>query len=361
MSIESPDKLVDKYFVSMLEREQVRQDLKMTVGDQRDVLSTIAKDMIECNYTSESREYLLTVISENHTKKLESVRQLYRPDERPSFEELVNKIVSHALLDRSSSDEQGIGFVNDFVLGEFSAENILSHEDYEWDGDARYLEPAVMAYSTRSEVRKYTLWLALRFNLNFVTESEMLFYTLRLTSGAPISLSGSAIDGIEIENSDLTKCEFNEVVFNSCVFKGTKFDWGMFKNCTLINCQFYNCTSINIAEKISLFGCTSDPERFLMNLDIDEDGVVDSQAGFSYFELLILERFWPKGRDTFHKHRPFSTLVTDSNRETHLNLISAAKSLKKKGLLKVPDKTNFLELNIEKVAPIREALGKNHD
>lgn len=54
--------------------------------------------MVEGNYTSESREYISLVITEKNQQLLEATRKLYTVDERPTTDELVNKLASHASI-----------------------------------------------------------------------------------------------------------------------------------------------------------------------------------------------------------------------------------------------------------------------
>lgn len=58
------------------------------------------------------------------------------------------------LLDRSGSENQGIGFVNEFVLGNFVSENIINDKSNEWIGDKRFIEPAVQSYMPRIDDEK---------------------------------------------------------------------------------------------------------------------------------------------------------------------------------------------------------------
>ncbi|WP_305840856.1 hypothetical protein [Photobacterium leiognathi] len=61
---EDSSKLVDKYFDSMMERERKRQDLRMAPSEQYKILRTISDDMIHFDYTSESRDYIYSLILE---------------------------------------------------------------------------------------------------------------------------------------------------------------------------------------------------------------------------------------------------------------------------------------------------------
>ena len=118
----------------MLERERIRQDLRMIPEEQYQILKTIAKDMMNNNYTAEDKDYILSIIEAQNEDLIEKARLQYPAEERPKKDELLNKLAGHALLDRSTEDSQGIGFVNEFVLGNFCAEVIIEEPSQEWQG-----------------------------------------------------------------------------------------------------------------------------------------------------------------------------------------------------------------------------------
>lgn len=59
---------------------------------------------------------------------LNEVRTLYSVKERPTLDKLATTLSNHAFFDRSNSDENKIEFVNEFVFGNFIAENIINSE-----------------------------------------------------------------------------------------------------------------------------------------------------------------------------------------------------------------------------------------
>src|SRR5690606_34513782 len=127
-------------------------------------------------------------------------------------------------------------------------------------------------------------------------------------------------------------------------------------------CHFYHCSYIRGAEesRIYVLGCTSDDGEFLSELGtkVEEDNVavVDDSIECAVY---ILEKFWPKGRPTFIKHRPIKGLCVANNKFSHSEVLSALTFLKKRGYLIEPDKASFLELNIESLPEIRSMLGRS--
>ncbi|ELD6122919.1 pentapeptide repeat-containing protein, partial [Vibrio cholerae] len=351
-------KLVDKYFDSMMERERKRQDLMMTPNEQYQILRTISDDMIEFDYTSESRDYIYSLILENNQNLIEKTRRLYPADARPTTDELVNKLTSHALLDRKGKDSQGIGFVNEFVLGNFCADNIIDAASSEWDGDKRFIEPAIQSYLPRTLDERNILWESLKFVLEFINGSDKLKYNLMLTNKMLMDLNSETIEELtlcDVKFGELA--EINVTVFISCKFSNCDFNMSNIKNATFINCDFYQCTVTDIngtaRKDIHFAGCASDNEFIaLINSEDEVEELSDSE--YDKCEIYVLEKFYPRGSQTFYKHRPISAICSQNKLYTHYEILKAIEKLK----LSVPDKRSFLEINIETIGEIKLALGR---
>ncbi|MGH1461554.1 MAG: pentapeptide repeat-containing protein [Neptuniibacter sp.] len=361
----NPDLIVDKYFTSMFERERIRQDLRIKPKDQYDILESVASDMIELNYTSESRDYILSVLEDKHLSFLENVRKEYPTDSRPTLDELVNKLASHAMFDRASDSSQGIGFVNEFVLGTFCADVILDESLGEWAGDSRFIEPTVLAYIPRSSIRSCSLWYALKFCLEFTNASQKLESSIMLTGSVEYDIEDSSIENIKISKVGFGNTfKVNNCIFIGCRFSNVAFSKANLTNTTFVNCEFYDCSiseeQSEIENHIQVLGSSSDSDCFIQNLSA---GMMDSdlsgEQDFTGAEVYILEKYWPVGRDTFTKHRPIKGLCALNNSYSHHEVVAAIDILRRKGILLTPDKNSFLELNIEKISEVKLALGRS--
>lgn len=82
-------------------------------------------------------------------------------------EEIANKLASHALLDRSTNDPTKIGFVNEFALGNYVAQNVISTDDW-LDDDPRFIDPAVRSYAPRTQESKDQLFKGLESSLPYL-------------------------------------------------------------------------------------------------------------------------------------------------------------------------------------------------
>ncbi len=356
-------KLVDKYFDSMMERERKRQDLMMTPVEQYEILSKISDDMIEFDYTSESRDYIYSIILENNQALIEKTRKFYPIDTRPTTDELVNKLTSHALLDRKGKDSQGIGFVNEFVLGNFCADNIISDTSMEWDGDKRFIEPAIQSYLPRTSEERNLLWDSLKFVLEFINGCDKIRYNLMLTNEMRMELNAETVEDLvlcDAKLGDLAKIV--DTVFIGCKFSDCDFSINNMENVTFINCDFYKCIVTDLDgqgnDNVHFAGCKANNDFINLINSEDDDLESSSESGLDDSDLYVLEKFYPRGSQTFHKHRAIGAICSQNKMFSHYEIMRSIERLKKKGYLSVPDKRSFLEINIDLIGEIKTALGR---
>ncbi|QEY15880.1 hypothetical protein D0C16_07785 [Cellvibrio sp. KY-GH-1] len=360
-AINDPDSIVEKYFTTMFEREQIRQDIHLKPSEQYQILKSIAKDMTEKNYTAESREYLSGVIQNNHLAVLEESRKTYIAEQRPTIDELLNKLTGHALLDRESDEKQGIGFVNDFVLGNFCADTILEDTSGEWIGDLRFIEPSILAYNSRSKRKKLDLWNAIKFSLEFAEASEKIESAIKLTDEINIEIKNETISDISISNIAIAKNhKIENTTFINCTFNNVQFVESNIQSVNFVGCSFFNCESHETTDdrKFYFSGCQDNNEFIKLT---PEENKLDENHAFTEEEIYILEKFWPVGRQTFIKHRPIKGICSHTNKYTQEEILRAMESLRKQEILTTPVKSSFLELNIMKIAEVKSALGKNNN
>ena len=358
--VQSPQDLVEKYFSFLLEREQTRQDLKMSIDTQKSILTLIAGDMISLGYTSEHRDYIVELVQRSCLQELEASLALYPATERPDREFLANKIASHALLDRSNKEESKIGFINEFVLGYFVSTNILLNPDWLND-DLRFLEPAVTSYGPRISSEKYALLDRIRTSLEFTSISYRIDFTAKLSGGVDFPLSSDEAEGLDLDSVILGSLPINDFQFNDCTFRNCQFMLASMANVTFLNCKFYgsNAALGTSDGKIYLLGDSGDT-AFLR--EAIQASVTESVQPEDYSQLLerhVLEKFWPIGREKLmHKHRPISGICTASGEYKPNEMFEAIVRLKKNGLLLQPNHASFVELNFDRLPEIRRILGR---
>lgn len=362
LAIQSPQGLVEKYFSFLLDRERERQDLKLSVAQQKAVLTTIAKDMIENGYTSEQREHIVELILRSCSKELEDSLILYPTSERPDKEYLANKIASHALLDRSTKEENKIGFINEFVLGYFVSNNIIQSEDWLND-DIRFLEPAVLSYTPRSINDKNILLDKLKESLEFVAVSYRADFTSKLIGEINFDLISDEAEGLNFESIVIGTNAVKNFQFNDCVFKNCIFRLDSFDNITFLNCKFYdnnNSEGLPLGP-LYILGEQGNIE-FLKDAITEKESVSDiinNEDENIPLERHILEKFWPVGKEKFtYKHRPIAGICSGHGDFRPDLIYKAIIKLKKDGILLQPNSASFVELNFDRLNDIRKILGR---
>jgi len=360
----SPDALVEKYFISMLERERTRQDLLMSPTAQYNLLKYISSDMMVYDYTAESKDYITTIIQDYFKNgDLEGIRKLYPVDERPTSDEIINKLTSHALLDRSVDISSNIGFVNDFVLGNFCSEVILETESKEWCGNKTFIEPVTLSYIPRSSERKKVLWDSLKFAIEFGNASDKFINSIRLNESMLMNIDSENIDNLKIKDVNLfDKSTIKSSVFTDSNFHNVNFYCVNMTEISFVNCNFFDCTFLtddNTNPSIFIFGCTDNNEvlkQLESNTEINTSQ--DENENYSECDTYVLEKFWPIGNQSIFKHRPAKALYMKNNNFTYQEAISSVEKLKKRKILLNADKNGILELNMDYFLEIKNLLGR---
>ncbi len=358
----SPHLLVEKYFDFMLERERIRQDLRITTINQQKILRSIADDMIEFGYTSEQRDYIVDHIQRVNSRILDESLLAYSAAERPTKEEIANKLASHALLDRSRREPNKIGFINEFVLGHFAAQIMLGTPDWLND-DLRFIEPAVVSYQPRAPETRSALWQKLRPSIEFLPITDQIDISLRLTGRIEFDLSNDEATGLEFNQATIGGThKVKSFQFNDCIFRECCFDLTNISDVNFLNCRFYGnkITRSESLGQIHVLGAIGDQDfiddLLASNSHTEEEISPDRQL---ILEQFVLEKFWPVGRETVtYKHRPIKGVCVNSGGYSTHELYSAISSLKKKGILREPRNPAFIEINLDEILAIREILGR---
>lgn len=361
-AVAQPESIVESYFTYMLDRERERQDLRMSIEHQGKVLQSIAKDMMSVGYTAEQREYLVNCILINESKLIDETRAQYPSSEKPSREEIANKLASHALLDRSTQDPNKIGFVNEFSFGNFVAANIISIDD--WMGDElRFIEPAVRSYSPRTKQTRDRLFNNLSSSLPFLDITSQIEISTELQNRLPQNVNDGAAEGLSIEGIFVGDSVIRDFQFNECIFKECVFDRSKIQNTTFLNCRFYDCSVLDTPAlgSIHILGSTSSPDIISALAHITGKGeigpVIDRSAAVT---RTVLKKFWPIGEQFSQRpsrpvYKPVKHLCLATADATTTELYETVDRLKKQGILEV-SKSNLIHLNFEKLGEIQALL-----
>lgn len=366
VAIEEPERIVESYFNYMLERERERQDLRMSVADQTGVLESIAKDMMAMGYTAEHRDYIVNYLLNDQAKNIDNTRSQYAASDRPSREEIANKLASHALLDRSSIDPSKIGFINEFALGNYVASNILATTSWISD-DLRFIDPAVRSYAPRSGSSRQSLYKNLQDSLPFLDATSQIEISSELIHRLPPQIDEGEANGLTLSNIIIGETEINRFLFNECIFRKCSFHRENLFNVTFLNCKFYECEVEQGASggPVYVLGGTSFPDisGFLSPNTVPEIGMEQIDPSMKA-DLAILRRFWPIGepfnqRPSRPMYKPMDSLCHASNGLTSAELYQSVDRLLKQGVLAETNKSGMITLRPDAISQAQIILSEN--
>ena len=293
LQVENPELLIDQYFDRILEREQERQHLIITVEKQYEIFKNVAKMLVEFDITVESKEFFKEIIKDQNNKLLEYTRTLYSGQNKPSLDNLVDTLATHALLDRKGRNDSQIGFINDFVFGILVGEIIreTSIEIIAKDYSFYMLDLACTAYKVQNRENKYLLWEKINevkeklqpvsiFNYDIILREKLVRNYIDLT------VYDTTFFSIKFESFDI-----ENTVFLNCYFKNCEFDPAVLKGISFVDCTFDSCTVLNgkfldSSPEISTVKCR------LKHCQVLENHVyhIDQKAIFTQFESEILRK-----------------------------------------------------------------------
>ncbi|MDZ4188158.1 MAG: hypothetical protein U1D25_08645 [Hydrogenophaga sp.] len=358
-----PEDIVDSYFEYMIERERQRQDLMMTIQAQGKILRAIAKDMMDRGYTAEHRDYIINFILSTQSKIVDDARMQYSTSERPTREEVANKLASHALLDRSSNEPSKIGFINEFALGNYVAENIVNEIDWLSD-DLRFIEPAVRSYIPRTESSRSRLYDSLSESLPYLDTTAQIEISIELLRRLPENLMLGGADLITFEQIDIGSLGISNFQFNECIFKNCTLFGNGLSNVTFLNCKLYDCSVSGDLEvgSVYMLGGLSNPDlsAYFTNPTVDTSTSANPNAEV---DAVMLQKFWPVGESYKFKptrpiYKPIRAICHPSEKFTFAQLYSSFDRLKKRGILNEMTKSNLVTLNFELLTLAQDILSE---
>lgn len=270
MQIKSPDLLIKNYFDKMLERERERQNLLISVDQQYEIFKNVVKLLLDFDITVESKEFFKEIIKDQNNKLLEYTRTLYTGIDKPSIDNLVDTLATHALLDRKGRDDSQIGFINDFVLGIYIGEIICeaSVEKIEKDYSTYMLELAVTAYRVQSREKKATLWNKLMAVKSRFHNLYIFYFDIILREALMRDYDEISVYDLNIYNIEFNNHKISNSVFLNCLFKKCSFDLNFFEGVSFIDCKFDTCTIkdnkvFDEDSSVSTIKCTQDNSQVL--------------------------------------------------------------------------------------------------
>ena len=300
--LQSGASVVDNYFTFLLKREQDRQGLLIEHDTQLRMFKKLARLFTEYGIKTATREELKDLLMDYNVRILEDARKRYRPEARPTAEQLGDTLCNHAFLDRKA--ERAIGFVNEFVLGTLIGENIVSGKydehrpEYHKELDQSMAFLAVQAFRAQPAAKGKALWDAfnkqsfpyddsINFHLDWWYRQEILHGVRQI-----------ALEGLELEDMCFeTAKQFQQVVFTNCIFRRCKFSFDAFDQCTMVGCSFFDCRrtdtiSTDSEQQLSFYGGTAN-NNFL--LDLHHEAIEQAGENALDEEKEVFHRFYRQG------------------------------------------------------------------
>ena len=249
MVINKENTIVDKYISLLLEREQVRQNLRMTNETQLRIFKKLVRFMCEFNIKADEKNIIKELIQEYNTEILTKYIDDYPEYPKPTYSELADTLSNHVLLDRKANEN--IGFINDFVFGTLIGMNFEDKkfiEHYNVQDIAKMITEdfanlAVTAYRIQSIEKKKKLWQELSsipflFSQNFLFQKDIYLCAKPCEKNYKNTMiTDMVIDSISFTQTNLfTNVVFSNCVFNNCIFNRSAFIDSGFVNCTLNDC-----------------------------------------------------------------------------------------------------------------------------
>ncbi len=362
---QKPGDIVNRYFEALLEREITRQALTLSVSEQLSIFRSLAADMLRETFTTEPREFVQLRIIDQHKNTLELARAKYAREERPTLDELADKLASHALLDRRNNNDEQVGFVNDFVLGTLVGDNICENpKNLEETKDLElFMDVAATAYAAQPSERRIDLWkkavpVVDLFDINSQLRIDLALRAsfqrpLRHTAVTDLDVKGGIVgEFFAIEDTSFIGCSFSDVILNL----------RRFVNASFISCSFYNCTLNGEPQgTLNVFGCQGDDSHGqLVRIqaehfegDAEQPPLVQE---LDAFEQDVLNNFWQPGSLRASMVRKVESLYRGNAKSDYPDVTQAIKTLRRKGFIDF-DK-GLARLNQSRMSEIAVLLGR---
>lgn len=355
----SNDRMIEEYLTLLLQREQSRQSLPLSVDEQISIMSDLAAQMVQYDISTENIDFIKSILLDIVAPNLENYLGRYDllPDAqetKPTETEFLTKLSQHALLDRLSTKNNLVGFINEFIFGLMIAKAVIERRLSADELDGKYLDIAVTAYSSCSPEKRRILYDMVAPMLSEQSAQHQIGTEIHLIETITRCYTGEYFDGVFFgKNLDISRAStFKECIFSDCIFDRCQINTDAFLTCQFYNCSFYdnnilpgqvmNCELIFLAcTGYESFASSAYREESVLSKDIN-------------YERIVLEQFWKPGYEIAEPRRAYHSLLKGISSNNYQSLIDAVESLVKKNIL--VKKIRVYELNFEKIDVIRDII-----
>lgn len=354
----SNDSIIEKYLELLLQRERMRQDLRLTQYEQLTIMSRLAAQMVQFDISSDSVEFISEILDdaiENTT--INFMDRYYEGIDRvPTQKEFIAKLSHHALLDRVSMTNNNIGFINDFIFGEMIiralTHNYLSPKEL----SGKYLDLAVTTCSAASLSKKRKFYDLVKSQLvNDESAQRRLNAIIKLSMPIEMSFQEDYFDSLSVgqnvvfdKPNTFVNCVFSDCVFIKCTINTDAFYSCLFQGCSFFDCDFQKGSLPS--NPLMFFSCVGN-QTFLDVLSHEE--VIEDTPAKDYARI-VLEQFWMPGYDRAVPKRAYETIFKGVDPNERQEISNSIDQLLRDGILE--KKMHNICLNFDKIAKIKEIL-----
>lgn len=368
ISKNSVNSIIDDYFSTLLEREQERQSLYLSKEEQLDIMYRLAANFASFNISSEESDFIKFLISEIISENIETYISRYKnrfitdAEIIPDEDEFIMKLVHHALLDRTISGKNQIGFINDFFFGIFLGYALVKNYISDLNNlDFKFIDLIATAFTLNDMEIRDEVISSIKLLINNYTSTQQLEISNKLFHENIVSYNDEYFSNILFSNGfrfsdklNFCNCIFSNCIFNNCYISNKSF----------LECQFYNCSfyeiNYSIVEPIvapsslMFLGCTGHEEIAKAFSNSNDNYKAESDINF---EKILLEQFWKVGSLAPEQHRAFTAVYKGVGNKNIPHIDEAIKTLLKRGIIR---KRNFCyELDFTKMKEIKEILDRD--
>jgi hypothetical protein len=358
--------ILENYFKILLEREKDRQQLFLSVNEQRKIMRKLAAMFVQVDVSADEPDmiqmYIEDIIKDDMAKYLSLYDEAVRRNEivMPTEEEFVMKLVHSALLDRVNVKSNYIGFINEFIFGILIGDAILENDLKIKEVTDKYLNLLLTAYVVESEEKRKEIYEIIKSGNIKMSSEQKLILDMNLIGKLNHDFVDEYISSITFRSTFNMKtgCYFYNCVFESCTFENSVLENVMFEGCHFINCVFYGVEIVNAGtiEEESIFISCTGYEKLSDELHRSIGTGEKTDSNELNYEKIVLEQFWMKGSNAADPRKTYRTLCKGVKQKDKAKVLAAVDTLiHRKILVRL---TYCLELNFGKMTEIKAILGR---
>ncbi|MCM1159152.1 MAG: hypothetical protein NC300_11570 [Bacteroidales bacterium] len=360
--------ILDNYFKTLLEREKDRQQLYLSVDEQKKIMRKLASMFVQFDVSADEPDmiqmYLEEIIADDMAKYLSTYNDAVMNNEMlmPTEEEFTMKLVHSALLDRVNLKSNYIGFINEFIFGILIGDAILENDLEINEVTDKYLNLLLTAYVIENAEKRKKLYEVIYNSKIQMSPEQKLTLDMNMIEKLNHDFVDEYIPNMIFRSVfDMkTGCYFYNCVFESCIFEKNVIENILFEGCHFINCNFYDVEIIEkgrVEEESVFISCMgheklSDVLRKTMNTDTKNENDNNEQN----YEKIVLEQFWMKGSNAADPRKTYRTLCKGVKQQDKAKVLAAVDALIHRKIL--TRLTYCLELNFSKMTEIKDILGR---